>query len=54
MSIRPTIIDRDGSRPCIPQLALLATMRAAAEGHAPTLADKVRRALAQLRTKLSR
>jgi hypothetical protein len=29
-------------------------MRAAAEGHAPTLADKVRRALAQLRTKLSR
>ena len=53
MSIRPTIIDRDGSRPCIPQLALLATMRAAAEGRAPTLADKVRGALAQLRKKLA-
>jgi hypothetical protein len=54
VSIYPTIIDRNGSNPCIPQLALLAAMRAAAEGHTPTLADKVRRALAQLRKKLAR
>ncbi len=54
MSIRPTIIDRDGSRPCIPQLALLGAMTAAAEGHAPTLADRVKRALAQLRKKIAR
>jgi len=53
VSIYPTIVDRDGSRPCIPQLALLAAMRAAAEGHAPTLADKVRKALMQLRKKLA-
>ena len=54
MSIRPTIIDNNGHSPCIPQLALLGAMRAAAEGHAPTLADKVKKALAELRKKLAR
>lgn len=54
MSIYPTIIDRDGSNPCIPQLALLGAMRAAAEGRAPSFASRVRKALAQLRKKLAR
>ena len=54
MSIAPRHIDRNGSNPCIPQLALLAAMRAAAEGHQPTLADKVRKALAQLRQRIAR
>jgi hypothetical protein len=54
MSIRPTVIDRNGNNPCIPQTALLMAMRAAAKGHAPSLADRVRMALAQLRKKLSR
>jgi hypothetical protein len=54
MSIRPTIIDRNGNSPCIPQVALLMAMRRAAEGHAPSLADRVRKALAQLRKRLAR
>ena len=54
MSIYPTIIDRDGSRPCIPQLALLGAMRAAAEGRPPTLRSRVVKALAHLRKKLTR
>ena len=54
MSIAPRHIDRDGSNPCIPQLALLEAMRSAAEGRAPTLAQRVRKALAQLRKKLAR
>lgn len=54
MSIRPTIIDRDGRSPCIPQVALLAAMRSAAEGHAPSLAARVRKALTQLRKRLAR
>ena len=54
MSIRPTIIDRTGNNPCIPQVALLAAMRCAAEGRAPSLADRVRKALAQFRKRLAR
>jgi hypothetical protein len=54
MSIRPTIIDRNGNNPCIPQTALLIAMRRAAEGHAPSLADRVRKALMQLRKRLAR
>ena len=53
MSIRPAIIDNNGSAPCIPQTALLMAMRAAAEGHAPSLADRVRKTLAQLRKRLA-
>ena len=54
MSIRPTIIDRNGNNPCIPQTALLMAMRRAAEGHAPSLADRIRKALMQLRKRLAR
>jgi len=54
VSIRPAIIDNNGSAPCIPQTALLIAMRRAAEGHAPSLADRVRMALAQLRKKIAR
>jgi hypothetical protein len=54
MSIRPTIIDRNGNNPCIPQTALLMAMRRAAEGHAPSFADRVRKALMQLRKRLAR
>lgn len=54
MSIRPSTIDRDGSNPCIPQLALLAAMRAAAEGRAPSLLERVTKALGNLRKKLAR
>jgi hypothetical protein len=54
MSIAPRHIDRNGSSPCIPQVALLAAMRAAAEGRAPSLVQRVTRALANLRKKLAR
>jgi hypothetical protein len=54
VSIAPRHIDRTGDRPCIPQLALLAAMRAAAEGRAPTLTTRVRKALTELRKKLAR
>jgi hypothetical protein len=54
MSIRPTIIDRNGNNPCIPQTALLMAMRRAAEGRAPSFADRVRKALMQLRKRLAR
>lgn len=54
MSIAPRHIDRDGSNPCIPQLALLAAMRAAAEGRSPTLRDRVTKALANLRKRIAR
>jgi hypothetical protein len=54
MTIRPTIIDRDGRNPCIPQLALLQAMRCAAEGRTPSFATRIRKALADLRQKLTR
>lgn len=52
MSIAPRHIDRDGSRPCIPQLALLEAMRAAAEGKPPTLRARVAKMLANLRRRV--
>jgi len=54
MSIGRNIIDRHGERPCIPQLALLAAMRAAAEGRPPTLRSRVTKALANLRRRIAR
>ena len=54
MSIYPLKVDRDGSNPCIPQLALLGAMRAAAEGRAPSLATRIRKTLAALARKLAR
>ena len=53
MSIAPRHIDRNGSNPCIPQLALLAAMRAAAEGKPPTLRARVVKCLADLRRRLA-
>jgi len=53
MSITPRHIDRDGRNPCIPQLALLAAMRAAAEGRPPTLRACVTKALAALRRRVA-
>jgi hypothetical protein len=54
MSIRPTVIDNSGQSPCIPQLALLGAMRAAAEGRVPSLRVRIAKALAQLRKKIAR
>jgi hypothetical protein len=45
--------DNLGACPCIDPLALGRVMDAICNGHAPTLADKVRRALMQLRKKLA-
>jgi len=56
MSIDPRLrySDNLGACPCIEPLALGRVMDAICNGHAPTLADKVRRALAELRKKLAR
>jgi hypothetical protein len=54
MSIRPNKIDRNGDNPCIPQLALLGAMRAAAEGRAPSLVTRIRKTLAALSRKITR
>jgi hypothetical protein len=53
MSIAPRHIDRTGERPCIPQLALLAAMRAAAEGRPPTLRSRMTKALARLSRRIT-
>jgi hypothetical protein len=54
VSIRPTIIDNHGTAPCLPPLALLGALRAAAEGRDPSLRVRVVKALAQLRKKLAK
>ena len=54
MSIRPATIDRTGDRPCLPTGSLLAVCERIAQGHAPTLRDRVVAALAQLRRKMAR
>ena len=54
MSIRPSIIDRTGDRPCLPTGSLLAVCERLAQGNAPTLRDRVVAALAQLRRKMAR
>jgi hypothetical protein len=54
VSIGPRHIDRHGERPCIPQLALLAAMRAAAEGRPPSLVTRIRKTLAALARKIAR
>ena len=45
--------DNLGACPCIEPLALGRVMDAICNGHAPTLADKVKKALAQLLKKLA-
>ena len=52
MSIRPSIIDRTGDRPCLP--SLLAVCERLAQGRAPTLRERVVAALTQLRRKCAR
>jgi hypothetical protein len=52
VSIGRNIIDRCGERPCLPSFYQVA--KRMAEGHQPTLADKVRKALAQLRRRIAR
>ena len=53
MSIRPSVIDRTGQRPCLPANALLAVCERLAEGGTPSLKDRVLAALAQLRNRIS-
>lgn len=52
MSIRPTTIDRHGERPCIPGFYEIA--KRMAEGRTPSLTERIVRALADLRKKLTR
>ena len=53
MSIRPSVIDRRGERPCLPANALLAVCERLAEGGTASLKDRVVAALAQLRNRIS-
>jgi hypothetical protein len=52
MSIRPSVIDRRGERPCLPTGALLAVCERLAQGGTPSLKDRVVAALAQLRARI--
>jgi hypothetical protein len=56
MSIDPRLrySDNLGACPCIEPLALGRVMDAIRNGHALTLADRVKRALSELRKKLAR
>jgi hypothetical protein len=51
---RLIVSDNLGACPCIEPLALGRVMDAICNGHAPTLADRVKGALAQLRKKIAR
>jgi hypothetical protein len=51
MSIGRNIIDRSGERPCIPNFYAVA--KAMAEGRAPSLRQRVTKALATLRRRLA-
>lgn len=52
MSIRPAIIDRQGERPCIPNFYEIA--KRMAEGHVPSLTERIAKALAELRKRIAR
>ena len=54
MSIRPSVIDRTGDRPCLPDNALLAVCERLAEGGTPSLRERVTIALQQLRNRIAR
>ncbi len=56
MSINPRLrySDNLGACPCLDPLALGRVMEAICNGHRPTFADKVKRALAELRKKLAK
>jgi hypothetical protein len=53
VSIRPSVIDRRGERPCLPANALLAVCERLAQGGTPSLRERVVAALAQLRNRIS-
>ena len=53
MSIRPSVIDRTGERPCIPVPALLAVVERLAEGRRPSLRARITKALAMLRKRIA-
>ncbi len=48
------IVDYHGQRPCNDPMILGRVMEAICNGHRPTLADRVKRALAKFRRKLAR
>ena len=52
MSIRPSVIDRRGERPCLPDNALLAVCERLAEGGTRSLRERVTAALAKLRNRI--
>ena len=52
MSIRPSVIDRRGERPCLPANALLAVCERLASGGTPSLRERVVAALAELRARI--
>jgi hypothetical protein len=54
VSIRPSVIDRCGERPCLPANALLAVCQRLAEGGTPSLRKRVTTALQQLRNRIAR
>lgn len=54
MSIRPAIVDNHGTQPCLDPVALGRAMERICNGHAPSLTERVVRALAKLRTKIAR
>jgi len=56
MSIDPRmkVSDNLGACPCLNPFALGRVMDAICNGHQPTMADKIKRALAQLRKRLAR
>lgn len=53
MSIRPSVIDRRGERPCLPANALLAVCERIAQGRVPTLRERVLAAFEQLRRRIA-
>jgi hypothetical protein len=54
MIIRPSIVDRTGDRPCLPTGSLLAVCERIAQGHAPTIRERVVAALTKLRRQITR
>ena len=54
MSIRPSVIDRRGERPCLPANALLVVCERLAGGGTPSLRERVTIALQQLRNRIAR
>ena len=54
MSIRPSVIDRCGERPCLPDNALLAVCERLANGGTPSLRERVTAALQHLRNRIAR